>query len=91
MTAYFLVAEALTNVTRHAGATIARVHAAVVDDVLIITVADDGVGGADPTLGTGLRGLADRASAIGGTLDVTSSANAGTTVRAALPLSSGSR
>ena len=91
VTAYFLVAEALTNVTRHAGATIAHVHAAVVDDVLIVTVADDGRGGADPALGTGLRGLADRAAAIGGTLDVTSSANAGTTVRAALPLSSGSR
>ena len=47
MTAYFLVAEALTNVTRYAGATTARVHAAVVDQVLIITVADDGLGGAD--------------------------------------------
>lgn len=90
VTAYFVVAEALTNVTRYAGASLVRVHGVVVDDVLMVTVADDGRGGADPALGTGLRGLADRVAAIGGTFNVASSAHAGTTVRAAFPLSSGS-
>jgi signal transduction histidine kinase len=86
ITAYFVVAEALTNVTRYAGATMARVHAAVEDDRLTVTITDDGRGGADPGRGTGLRGLSDRVAAIGGTLDVTSSPGEGTTVRVALPL-----
>ncbi len=86
VTAYFVVAEALTNVTRYAGATLARVHAAVADDALTVTIVDDGRGGADPGRGTGLRGLADRVAAIGGSLEIDSAPGAGTTVRAALPL-----
>lgn len=89
VTAYFVVAEALTNVARHARATTARVHAAVVDDVLTLTIADDGRGGADPNRGTGLRGLSDRVAAIGGSLEIASSAEHGTMVRAEFPLTGG--
>jgi signal transduction histidine kinase len=66
LAAYFLVCESLTNVVRYARATTARVHAAVDDGVLRIEVSDDGVGGADPSAGTGLRGLADRLEVLGG-------------------------
>jgi signal transduction histidine kinase len=89
VTAYFVVAEALTNVTRHAGATTARVHAAVEDGELGVTITDDGRGGADPGRGTGLRGLDDRVAAIGGSLEVGSAPGGGTTVRVRLPLRSG--
>ena len=91
VTAYFVVAEALTNVTRYAGATTARVSAAVADDGLTVTITDDGRGGADPGRGTGLRGLTDRVAAIGGSLEIDSSPGEGTTVRAALPLPHDSR
>jgi signal transduction histidine kinase len=86
VTAYFVVVEALTNVTRYAGATTARVDAAIADDVLTVTISDDGHGGADPGRGTGLRGLTDRVAAIGGSLEIDSSPGEGTTVRATLPL-----
>jgi signal transduction histidine kinase len=86
ITAYFVVAEALTNVTRYAEATTARVEATVVDDELTVTVTDDGRGGADPGRGTGLRGLDDRVAAIGGSLEVRSAPGEGTTVRVRLPL-----
>ncbi|HEX6867498.1 MAG TPA: histidine kinase [Candidatus Limnocylindrales bacterium] len=84
-TAYFVIAEALTNVARHAHATVARV--AVVDDHdrLTISVADDGVGAAEPGAGTGLRGLADRVAAAGGRLTVSSPPGGGTMVEAELP------
>lgn len=91
VTAYFVVAEALTNVTRYAGATTARVDAMVADEVLTVTIADDGQGGADPDRGTGLRGLQDRVAAIGGRLEIDSSPGEGTTVRAVLPLRADSR
>jgi signal transduction histidine kinase len=85
-TAYFVVAEALTNVARYAGAS----HAAVVvrreGDSLTVEVRDDGQGGADPDRGTGLRGLADRVAAIGGTLDIDSPPAGGTVLRARLPI-----
>jgi signal transduction histidine kinase len=86
VTAYFVVAEALTNVDRYAAASEARVDGAVTGDTLTITVADDGRGGADPHRGTGLSGLSDRLAAIGGSLEIHSSAGQGTTVRAILPL-----
>jgi signal transduction histidine kinase len=86
VTAYFVVAEALTNVARYARATIARVRVAVEGDVLTVTISDNGRGRADPGLGTGLRGLTDRVAAIGGSLEIDSSPGQGTTVRAALPL-----
>jgi signal transduction histidine kinase len=84
--AYFVVAEALTNVARHAGATEARVRIVEDQGRLIVTIADDGHGGASPALGSGLRGLADRVSAADGTFTVTSPPDGGTMVRAELPL-----
>jgi signal transduction histidine kinase len=85
-TAYFVVAEALTNVARYAEASEARVAAAEDDGRLVVTVADDGRGGADPAAGSGLRGLSDRLAAIDGRLTVASPPGGGTTVRAELPL-----
>ena len=86
-TAYFIVAEALTNVLRHAEATSASVRGRFVGEALDLEIADDGRGGADDGLGgSGVRGLADRAQAVGGTLSIDSPAGGGTTVRARLPL-----
>jgi PAS domain S-box-containing protein len=85
-TAYYIVSEALANVAKHAGADEARVTVRRDGDVLRVTVADDGVGGADETLGTGLLGLRDRAEAAGGTLSFDSPPGRGTTLVAALPL-----
>jgi signal transduction histidine kinase len=85
-TIYFTVAEGLTNVAKYAEATRARVAVAVRDGVVTAEIADDGRGGADAAGGSGLRGLADRMEAIGGSLDVESSPGAGTVVRARLPL-----
>jgi signal transduction histidine kinase len=85
-TAYFVVAEALTNVARHAGATEARVG--IVEDRgrLIVNVTDDGCGGADLAGGSGLRGLADRVAVAGGILTLTSPPGHGTLIRAEFPL-----
>jgi signal transduction histidine kinase len=84
-TAYFVVAEGLTNVARYAGATGARVVVRTEDGRLLVTVIDDGRGGADPNGGSGLRGLADRLAAVGGELTVTSEPGSGTTLLATLP------
>ncbi|HYU48935.1 MAG TPA: histidine kinase [Candidatus Limnocylindria bacterium] len=83
--AYYVIAEGLTNIARYAGATEARVEVAAVDGRLLVTVTDNGRGGADPAKGSGLRGLADRLAAIGGELDLTSPSGAGTTLTASLP------
>ena len=85
-TAYFVVAEALTNVVRYSGAGGARVTVREAGDTLLVEVSDDGLGGADPAAGSGLRGLDDRVAAIGGRLTVTSPAGGGTTIRAELPV-----
>jgi signal transduction histidine kinase len=85
-TAYFTIAEALTNTQRYAQASQARVAAVSVDGRLELEVADDGVGGADPGRGSGLRGLADRVTALGGELVVDSPDGGGTTVRAGIPV-----
>src|SRR4029077_3971498 len=69
-TAYFVVAEALTNVTRYSQASCAEVEIARDNGKLIVEVRDDGVGGADPAQGSGLRGLADRVAAVDGQLVV---------------------
>ncbi|ROP42523.1 sensor histidine kinase [Saccharothrix texasensis] len=82
--AYFVVSEALTNVVKHAHATCARVRLALHGDVLRVEVSDDGVGGAVPENGSGLRGLADRAAAFDGTLSVTDAVPAGTLLIAEL-------
>jgi hypothetical protein len=83
--AYFVVAEALTNVVRYADATSAHVAVSRDGDRVLVEVCDDGVGGADPAAGSGLRGLADRVAALDGRLEVRSPPGAGTTVRAVIP------
>jgi len=85
LAAYFVVAEALTNVVKYAAASRASVRLERENGNLLVEVADDGVGGADPDRGTGLRGLADRISVLGGRLDVASPPGEGTTVSARLP------
>ena len=85
LAAYFVVSEALTNVAKYASARRARVVVTKLDDRLEIEVSDDGVGGATIDLGTGLRGLADRVTAIDGRLLIDSKPGHGTTVRASLP------
>jgi signal transduction histidine kinase len=82
---YFTVAEALTNIAKHAHATCASVTVDVADGMLVAEIADDGVGGARTTAGSGLRGLADRLEAVGGALSVESSPGRGTRVRAYAP------
>jgi signal transduction histidine kinase len=83
--AYFVVAEALTNVARYAKASSAEVRIARNSGYAVVEVRDDGVGGADPATGTGLRGLADRLAALDGRLEVHSPPGEGTTVRAEVP------
>jgi signal transduction histidine kinase len=85
-TAYFTVAEALTNVAKYAEATHATVRLAQENGGLAIEVRDDGRGGAEATPGSGLAGLADRVGALDGVLDVTSPPGEGTLLRAVLPL-----
>lgn len=82
--AYFVVSEALTNVVKHAQARRARVALALRERVLRVEVVDDGVGGADPDRGSGLRGLADRAAAFDGTLSVGDVEPTGTRLRVEL-------
>jgi signal transduction histidine kinase/ketosteroid isomerase-like protein len=84
-TAYFVVAEALTNVAKHARAEHAEVTARVEHEVLRVRVRDDGVGGARPE-GSGLVGLADRLAALDGRLEIESPAEGGTLVAATIPL-----
>jgi signal transduction histidine kinase len=84
-TAYFVVAEALTNVAKHAHARHAEVTARIDDGVLRLQVRDDGVGGAQPD-GTGLIGLADRLAVLDGRLQVESPVDGGTLVAATIPL-----
>ena len=85
-TAYYIVSEALTNVARHAAATSAHVSVRREGGMLRCEVSDNGRGGADPSSGTGLLGLRDRAEAAGGTLSVVSAPGRGTVVAAAVPL-----
>jgi signal transduction histidine kinase len=86
--AYYLIAEALTNVAKYARASIVTVRVEATDAAVVVEVSDDGVGGADPAAGSGLRGLADRVEALGGSLAVVSPAGAGTSLRAEIPLQS---
>jgi signal transduction histidine kinase len=83
--AYYLVAEALANVAKHARASTATVTLTQQHGRLLLSVRDDGIGGADPTRGSGLRGLADRVQALGGTLEVASPPGQGTELRAVIP------
>jgi signal transduction histidine kinase len=83
--AYYVVAEALTNVAKYAQATQARVRVHCALGMALVEVADNGVGGARESGGSGLRGLVDRVEALGGRLSLASPVGRGTTVRAELP------
>jgi signal transduction histidine kinase len=83
--AFYLVSEALTNIAKHAAASGARVDLSREGGQLVVEIVDDGVGGADETRGSGLRGLADRVEALGGRLRVWSPVGRGTRVRAEIP------
>jgi len=85
LAAYFVVSEALTNVTKHASPTVASVTLVRESGVLRVTITDDGVGGARIATGSGLAGLRDRLDALDATLAIDSRPTQGTTVRAELP------
>jgi signal transduction histidine kinase len=85
LAAYFVVAEALTNVAKYAHASYARVSIEQENGRVVVAVEDDGVGGADPAQGTGLRGLSDRLGILEGRLEVDSEVGRGTTVTARIP------
>jgi signal transduction histidine kinase len=85
-TVYFVTAEALTNVAKYAGATTANVTLAVEHGRLLLLIRDDGAGGADPTSGSGLRGLRDRVEALDGQLHIDSPHGLGTTLIAEIPI-----
>ncbi len=84
--AYYVVSEALTNAAKHARASKVEVHARARDGVLEMKIDDDGVGGADPSGGSGLTGLADRVEALGGTIWIASPPGEGTSLRVELSL-----
>jgi signal transduction histidine kinase len=85
LAAYYVVAEALTNVAKYASASHATVDVRRMNGKLVVRVTDDGVGGADPEEGTGLRGLADRLAVIEGRLEIDSEPGKGTTITAKIP------
>jgi signal transduction histidine kinase len=84
--AYFLVAEALTNVAKYAQASEVTIDVRRVNGAVLVDVADDGVGGADVAAGSGLRGLFDRVAAVDGELIIDSPPGAGTRLRARIPM-----
>jgi signal transduction histidine kinase len=83
--AYYIIAEAMTNVAKYAAASHITVMADQVADCTRVEVTDDGAGGVDPTAGSGLRGIADRVEALNGRLQIMSPIGVGTTVRAEIP------
>jgi signal transduction histidine kinase len=83
---YFVAAEALTNVAKYAAASRVELRVERGPQAVVVEVADDGVGGADAAVGSGLVGLADRVGTLGGTLSMTSPLAGGTSVRAEIPL-----
>ena len=83
--AYYVVAEAITNVGKYARASSATVSISRSNGTATVSVSDDGVGGADPARGSGLRGLAARVEALDGHLDVDSTPERGTRIRAEIP------
>jgi signal transduction histidine kinase len=84
--AYYAVSEALTNAAKHADASVVSVELDAGDGTVTLAIRDDGIGGADPTRGSGLVGLRDRIEALGGRIEVSSPAGHGTTVLIAVPV-----
>jgi signal transduction histidine kinase len=84
--AYYIASEALTNVAKHAHATLVELRAEHENGVLTLEIRDDGIGGVDATLGSGILGLTDRAEALGGTISITSPPRGGTTLSVRLPI-----
>jgi signal transduction histidine kinase len=82
---YYIASEAITNVAKHAQASVIEVCADARDGTLTLSISDDGVGGADPSRGSGIIGLRDRAEALGGTISVLSPPGRGTTLHVRLP------
>ncbi|HJP66874.1 MAG TPA: ATP-binding protein, partial [Actinomycetota bacterium] len=90
-TAYFVVSEALANVGKYAKASSVVIRVGIEQDLLALDVVDDGIGGADPTKGSGLRGLSDRVAVVDGTLEIDSPAGGGTTLRCRIPVPTSDR
>ena len=84
--AYFVASEALANLTKHANATSVTLRLTAADGLLTLQIADDGIGGADPAGGSGLRGLQDRVAAVDGTLELDSPAGKGTRLTVRIPV-----
>jgi len=82
---YYIASEALANVAKHARASVIDMRAEGCDGALILSVSDDGIGGADPGRGSGLIGLKDRVEALGGTISVLSPPGRGTALHVWLP------
>jgi signal transduction histidine kinase len=87
--AYYVVSEALTNAAKYATASAVHVDVDASHGALRLAIRDNGVGGADPTRGSGLVGLQDRVEALGGSIDLTSAAGEGTRILVELPLDAG--
>jgi signal transduction histidine kinase len=87
--AYYAVSEALANAAKHARASVVHVELDTPDTVVRLAIRDDGIGGADPSRGSGLTGLRDRIEAVGGTLDVASPSDGGTTLLIKIPIEPG--
>ena len=85
MAVYYVVAEALTNAAKHAGAATLTVAMEAGPDRISLSIRDDGIGGADTSKGSGLVGLKDRVEALGGHMVITSRAGGGTTLNAEIP------
>ena len=83
---YYIVSEALTNAAKHARASVVQVDVKADDPTVQLSIRDDGIGGADPSQGSGLVGLRDRVDALGGELDVASPAGHGTSLGVTIPL-----
>jgi signal transduction histidine kinase len=84
--AYYVVSEALTNAAKHAHASVVTIDVVEQDAILKLAIRDDGVGGADPSQGTGLAGLADRIEALGGRLQIVSPMRSGTSLAIEIPI-----
>ena len=84
--AYYVASEALANAMKHAHASLVEISLTTRNGSLLLSIRDDGVGGADPAHGSGLAGLADRVEALGGSIHLHSTAGAGTHIKVDLPL-----